>query len=160
MINYTAWIPAELGITHRCLRCVAKHLYNKLKPRHKFQDRSSPQSLQGENLLQESKMSSTVLFHEHLAAATGKRFSFSSILFLYIKLCPWPSLAWTFSGIQLSVWEVNSTHSNALKSISWLELRVISNEEKAYYKLPKEFFEVQALLTAATNTGSLQLWNG
>lgn len=33
----------------------------------------------------------------------------------------------------------------------------MSNEEKAHYKLPNEFFEVQALLATATNTGSLQL---
>lgn len=41
--------------------------------------------------------------------------------------------------------------------MSWLELGVISNEEKAYYKVPSKFFEVQALLVAAMNTGSLQL---
>lgn len=33
----------------------------------------------------------------------------------------------------------------------------MSNEGKAYYKLPNEPFEVQALLAAATSTGSLQL---
>lgn len=35
----------------------------------------------------------------------------------------------------------------------------MSNEEKAYYKLPSEFLhlEVQALLAAAKNTGSLLL---
>lgn len=56
----------------------------------------------------------------------------------------------------MSIWEANSTHSNALKSIKLLQLRVISNEEKAYYQLPSEFLEVQALLAAAMNTGGLQ----
>lgn len=38
-----------------------------------------------------------------------------------------------------------------------LELRVMNNEEKAHCELQNEFFEVQGLLAAATNTGSLKL---
>lgn len=47
-----------------------------------FQGKSSSQPIQGQNLLEKSKLSSTVLFHKHLAAATREsRFHFLPLYF-------------------------------------------------------------------------------
>lgn len=82
LINYTAWIPAELGITLWCLRCVAKHLYNKLKARYTSKAKA-PLCLYRDEISQ-SKPSSTVLFHEELVAATGEAgFIFFHFISLY-----------------------------------------------------------------------------
>lgn len=71
LLSYTAWIPAELGITHWCVRCAAKHFYNKLKARYATKAKAP---------LNQTKMSSTVLFHEQLAGEV------SFIVFHFIPL--------------------------------------------------------------------------